>query len=408
MRKSAIAGLLMVAMLAVLGSRPGESSGPRRRPATAAEATEERIESVGRSLASKVRDLAAGVPAGSYPPESVQAILEQWDSTPECSVPVGVLTTDAEAITRFISEKDVEVLEPVIAGFLVDGWGRPIEVYLEPIAFPARPRILLRSAGANGVFEGVVYESGEFAKADADDDIVWSYDRFCRRSAEPDPGDESDPSSPDAGRQARTLTDLRHLGVALLSWITDQWTDEMDDALAAREAAETQEPCAPGEPPAGAEGSSDEKSTKATVAFRMPPLDVRLDESEVEALLHPSNTFFYMQTVPARDGWDEPLEVYLRRDELYAESVVVIRSPGRDGVFDGDCYTVGSFDPEDADQDIVWADGFFMRWPAKSSSLMHGDAWPGGPDPDDPGATAPPPGEPSPTAGAEPRDDSPR
>lgn len=97
---------------------------------------------------------------------------------------------------------------------------------------------------------------------------------------------------------------------------------------------------------------------------------------------------------PARDGWGEPIEVYLRRDELPAEQVVVIRSPGRDGVFDSDCYTVGPFDGEDADQDIVWADGFFMRWPEGSAGLSNGDTFPDSTDRGDPGSLAPSPGAP--------------
>ena len=33
----------------------------------------------------------------------------------------------------------------------------------------------------------------------------------------------------------------------------------------------------------------------------------------------------------------------------------------------GTTYTVTSFDPTDYDQDIVWADGFFVRWPQKTN-----------------------------------------
>jgi hypothetical protein len=28
----------------------------------------------------------------------------------------------------------------------------------------------------------------------------------------------------------------------------------------------------------------------------------------------------------------------------------------------------GPFDPTDRDQDIVWADGFFVRWPQKTTT----------------------------------------
>lgn len=41
----------------------------------------------------------------------------------------------------------------------------------------------------------------------------------------------------------------------------------------------------------------------------MPPLGERMDPAEVEAILHPSNTFFYMHAAPVRDGWGETIEV---------------------------------------------------------------------------------------------------
>jgi hypothetical protein len=47
---------------------------------------------------------------------------------------------------------------------------------------------------------------------------------------------------------------------------------------------------------------------------------------------------------------------------------MAIRSAGRDGAFSGDTYTAGAFDPLDYDQDIVWADGVFIRWPQRLSS----------------------------------------
>ena len=42
-------------------------------------------------------------------------------------------------------------------------------------------------------------------------------------------------------------------------------------------------------------------------------------------------------------------------------------SSGRDKTFTT-TYTTGPFDPTDYDQDIVWADGFFVRWPQKVSN----------------------------------------
>jgi hypothetical protein len=44
--------------------------------------------------------------------------------------------------------------------------------------------------------------------------------------------------------------------------------------------------------------------------------------------------------------------------------VIGIRSRGRDGSFSGGSYQVGPFLTTDYDQDIVWADGFFINYPA--------------------------------------------
>jgi hypothetical protein len=71
----------------------------------------------------------------------------------------------------------------------------------------------------------------------------------------------------------------------------------------------------------------------------------------------------YMQEVPELDGWGHPYEYYLNVANPLAQKVMGIRSPGRDGVFAGSLYEVDGFDPNDFDQDIVWFDGFFARWP---------------------------------------------
>ena len=41
------------------------------------------------------------------------------------------------------------------------------------------------------------------------------------------------------------------------------------------------------------------------------------------------------------------------------------RSAGLGGDYLGDVYEPGAFDPTDFAQDIIWADGLFVRWPQK-------------------------------------------
>jgi len=67
--------------------------------------------------------------------------------------------------------------------------------------------------------------------------------------------------------------------------------------------------------------------------------------------------------IPDKDGWGNPFEY---RVELGADDEVIrvcIRSPGRDGVYEGQRYERGGFDRSQYDRDVVWADGRFIRWP---------------------------------------------
>ena len=54
---------------------------------------------------------------------------------------------------------------------------------------------------------------------------------------------------------------------------------------------------------------------------------------------------------------------------VFAPDGSSLASGGRDGKTDNTPeseYTVTSFEPTDYDQDIMWADGFFVRWPQKA------------------------------------------
>jgi type II secretory pathway pseudopilin PulG len=76
----------------------------------------------------------------------------------------------------------------------------------------------------------------------------------------------------------------------------------------------------------------------------------------------------YLQLVPDRDGWGHQLDYRIQLDSPPRVYYALVRSPGRDGVFDGDAYTGGSFDSLEFDQDIVWGDGAFIRAPASFQS----------------------------------------
>jgi len=137
-------------------------------------------------------------------------------------------------------------------------------------------------------------------------------------------------------KQKRTMADMRNTGTAWLSWVTDQVS-------------------------AAAAGGA--VSTWDGNAFT--PVDNLADT------LHPTQTFFYMSEIPSLDGWKHSFCYGYTGNPLGAQ-VIAIGSAGRNGSGTGatdNCgviqttVTIGSFTPTDYDQDIIWADGFFVRWP---------------------------------------------
>jgi prepilin-type N-terminal cleavage/methylation domain-containing protein len=130
-------------------------------------------------------------------------------------------------------------------------------------------------------------------------------------------------------KQKRTIADVRITGTAMFSWLTDQ---------------------------VGAAAAGQANTTVDIGSYGA----VR-NSASLESLLAPN----YLQVVPPIDGWKFPYEYYLKTGSLVHErQVMLIRSRGRDNSFDGSSYTVTSFDPTDYDEDIVWADGFMVRWPS--------------------------------------------
>ncbi|HEY3567348.1 MAG TPA: prepilin-type N-terminal cleavage/methylation domain-containing protein [Thermoanaerobaculia bacterium] len=131
-------------------------------------------------------------------------------------------------------------------------------------------------------------------------------------------------------KQKRTVADMRNAGTAMFSWLTDQ----VGAAAAGAAATEVD--------------LSQYTASNAT---------------DVAAVLVPQ----YLQSVPAKDGWKQDFKYWLETADPLKKTVMAIGSGGRDKTFDGGPYTVAGFDPTDYDQDIVWADGFFVRWPQKTN-----------------------------------------
>ncbi len=135
-------------------------------------------------------------------------------------------------------------------------------------------------------------------------------------------------------RQKRTLSDVRGIGIAWMSWLTDQ-----------RGAA-----------------SAGANKTYSTAGMGSVGYDDLLN------YLRPSESFFYAQEVPQFDSWGFD---YKFRMGLVGGKVqnIMICASGRDGVF-SECnlpdIPVRAFTSTNYEADIVWADGFFVHFPGQA------------------------------------------
>lgn len=138
-----------------------------------------------------------------------------------------------------------------------------------------------------------------------------------------------------AGEQWRAISELRDVGTAMFAWYVD--------ALDARHQAELPKSDEP--PP-------------TTMRFDSVPA---ISHAELAELLVPK----YLAAVPEKDPWDNPYEFRLSTANLGAPTIMGLRSAGCDGKTAGETYTIGAFASADTAQDLVWMDGFFVRWPER-------------------------------------------
>lgn len=148
----------------------------------------------------------------------------------------------------------------------------------------------------------------------------------------------------DNAAQKQTAADVSSLGDALMSWLTDAVSGNPTDMLGEFEAS---------------------KSTLGFARGHIPTSGKdykKLSYGQMVKLLHPLGRAVYMEDIPKTDGWGHEYEYYVNENVL-SSAVVLIRSPGKDGVFSGNFYQTGMIPAENYDDDIVWADGYMIRWP---------------------------------------------
>ncbi len=143
-------------------------------------------------------------------------------------------------------------------------------------------------------------------------------------------------------KQKRTMGDMKDTGTAWMSWLTDLYGA------------------------AAAAGATQTVTLASAYAF-----------DNVVTDLQPQ----YIQEVKQSDAWNHTY-AYCRPPAITdvvaqggasGQSTLGIASRGRDTDFQisGPCgatITAGAFDPTDYDQDLVWSDGFFLRYPQKNIS----------------------------------------
>jgi prepilin-type N-terminal cleavage/methylation domain-containing protein len=138
------------------------------------------------------------------------------------------------------------------------------------------------------------------------------------------------------GKQKRTVADVRNTGTAWMAWLVDQ----VGGAAA---------------------GSASTKIYDSTTF-------TNIGYATLFNYLHPTTTFFYMQEIPQRDGWGGEINFAAGLTAMaQQDSVMIICSKGRRSEADQNCagtvWEVRPFVTTDYDRDIVWADGYFVRWP---------------------------------------------
>jgi len=132
-------------------------------------------------------------------------------------------------------------------------------------------------------------------------------------------------------KQKRTEADMRNIGTAMFSWLTDQ----------------------AGAAAAGAAATGDVDLG----AFTSVPVDTMTSVLVSQ----------YIQSIPTVDGWKHNYAFFLDTvNPLKGSNVMAIQSYGRDGSSDTTTFTVTGFDPTDYDKDLVWADGYWVRFPQKT------------------------------------------
>lgn len=161
------------------------------------------------------------------------------------------------------------------------------------------------------------------------------------------------PDPVDLDAQRRTLAEMRDVGTALMSWLTDQ-VSRLEPVPQVRFAAD-------GARAGTAAGTGIETADGGGTSLANLPA---VGAEQLREMLVP----LYLRDVPEVDGWGFRYDYRIAGSLLGQGPILVVRSPGSDGRFSGDDYpeprlTKGLFPPSETHRDIVWIDGRFVQAP---------------------------------------------
>jgi hypothetical protein len=207
-----------------------------------------------------------------------------------------------------------------------DPWERAYNYRLNLPELLGFPVIVLRSSGADGLFEGTTYEIGT-TSGPADDLVIFNT-TWVREPPRLDP----------VSRQAVTVERIDDLGAAMLSYMSD---------------------IVSGAQRTPADGPSVDLSDITPIAA-----------VDLAGILQ--TPLIYTLCVPGEDGWGHPFDLRMNENPLVVP-FMSIRSPGRDGLLESDIYDTELFPADELDRDLVWADGQDYQSPTPTRSEIFTD-----------------------------------
>ena len=191
--------------------------------------------------------------------------------------------------------------------------------------------------GADGELELTLRDDGMLDVHNADnDDLNWAVWQRAEHweLPEPLPKPSVEPVT-DEEKQAKSLETIERVGTAMLELLIDRIGEHPQLDLSQL-----------------SDSWSYETQDRESKPFRQVP------HEEVVELLVPD----YIPEVPRANPWGHPYQFAID-ENLNRSDVMSIRCPGRDGQFETDAYTLGTFPRGEFDRDIVWADALWVRQP---------------------------------------------